>query len=68
MEVKDRQSFDELIVAFKEYLRRTRGIPPGSSRKDVYYVRSFIKYVDQFLVADVLNERAKGCVLRSLVH
>jgi hypothetical protein len=53
MEIKNKQSLGELLVAFKEHLRRTRGIPPSRSRKDLYYIRLFIHYVTDEELVDV---------------
>lgn len=45
MEVCDEQRLDELVSAFQEYLRRTRGVSPDERRKRARHVRVFIKYV-----------------------
>ena len=69
MEARDGQSLDELVEAFEEHLRRTRGTHPSVSRKDVYYVRLFLKYVGDEDVVDVTGFSASDVIsfIESLV-
>ena len=45
MDVQDGQTLDELIDAFQQHLRRTRGTQPDEHRNKARYVRSFIEHV-----------------------
>ncbi|MCP3956616.1 MAG: tyrosine-type recombinase/integrase [bacterium] len=62
MEAKSRRSVDELVEAFEEHLRRTRGAHPSISRKDVYYVRLFIKYASDEDLVDVTGFAAQDVI------
>ena len=53
MEVKVKQSLDELIEAFKEHLRRTRGTNLDEHRKHARYVCMFIEHVGEEDPVDV---------------
>ena len=45
METRDRLTLEELLTAFDEHLRRTRGVCPGTRRDYARFVRAFVRTV-----------------------
>lgn len=62
MEAQEGRSVDEFVEAFEEHLQRTRGTHHSTSRKDVYYVRLFIKYVGDEDLVDITGFTAPDVI------
>ena len=45
METRDRLTLEELLTAFDEHLRRTRGVCPATQRNYARFVRAFVRTV-----------------------